>query len=83
MQHDPLSQDMLQRVGWLRGQLLCWFEHHGRSFPWREPERSAYGLTVAEILLQRTTAVGVARAFPGLIAHYPTWEVMARAVLAT
>ena len=81
MQHGQLSQEILQRVVWLRGQLLCWFEQHRRAFPWREPGRSAYGLAVAEILLQRTTAAGVARAFPGLIARYPTWEVMARTSL--
>lgn len=30
---------------------------------------------------QRTAAAGVARAFPGLIALYPTWEAMARTPL--
>lgn len=39
------------------------------------------GLPKLEILLQRTTAAGVARAFPGLIARYPSWEVMARTSL--
>ena len=81
MQRGQLSQEMLQRFLWLRERLLCWFEHHGRSFPWREPGRSSYELAVAEILLQRTTAAGVARAFPGLIARYPTWEAMAGAPL--
>jgi A/G-specific adenine glycosylase len=37
---------------------------------------------VAEILLQRTTAAKVARAFPGFISRYPTWEAMADAPLA-
>src|SRR5260221_1868726 len=72
---------MSQRIAWLRERLLCWFEHYGRSFPWREPGRSPYELIVAEILLQRTTAAGVARAFPGLIALYPLWEAMAGASL--
>jgi A/G-specific adenine glycosylase len=40
-----------------------------------------YELVIAEILLQRTTAAGVARAFLGFIARYPTWEVMARTSL--
>lgn len=43
----------------------------------RQTILSPYELAVAEILLQRTTAAGVARAFPGLIALYPTWEAMA------
>lgn len=72
---------MLLRVLWLRERLLCWFERHGRSFSWRGPGSSPYELAVAEVLLQRTAAVGVARAFPGLIALYPTWEAMARTTL--
>lgn len=72
---------MSQRILWLREQLLCWFEQHKRSFPWREPVRSSYELAVAEILLQRTTAAKVARAFPGFVARYPTWEAMARTPL--
>ena len=82
MQYGQLSHEMSQRIAWLRERLLCWFEHYGRSFPWREPGRSPYELIVAEILLQRTTAAGVARAFPGLIALYPLWEAMAGASLA-
>jgi A/G-specific adenine glycosylase len=41
------------RVDWLREGLLGWFERFGRCFPWRELGRSAYEVTVAEILLQR------------------------------
>ncbi len=82
VERDQLPQEMLQRVFWLRERLLCWFVQHGRSFPWRELSRSTYELAVAEVLLQRTTAAGVARAFPGLIARFPTWEAMADAPLA-
>lgn len=76
---NPLRD--VQHILWLREQLLCWFEQHRRSFPWREPVRSSYELVVAEILLQRTTAAKVARAFPGFVARYPTWEAMARTSL--
>lgn len=81
MQRGQLSQEKLQRVVWLRERLLCWFEQHRRSLPWREPVRSSYELVVAEILLQRTTAAKVARAFPGFVARYPTWEAVARTPL--
>src|SRR6266567_4128395 len=77
VQRGQLSGGMHWRIFWLRERLLSWFEHHVRSFPWREPGRSSYELVVAESLLQRTTALSVARAFPGLIAQYPTWEIMA------
>ncbi len=81
VQYGQLPAEMSQHIVWLRERLLCWFERHGRSFPWREPGRSQYEFAVAEILLQRTRAAGVARAFPGLIARYPLWETMARASL--
>jgi A/G-specific adenine glycosylase len=82
VRYGQLPGGMSQHIVWLRGWLLSWFERHGRSFPWREPGRSSCELAVAEILLQRTTAAGVARAFPGLVARYPTWEAIADAPLA-
>jgi len=81
MHDDQLPREMSRRITWLRERLLCWFEQHWRSFPSREPVMSSYELVVAEILLQRTTAAGVARAIPGLIARYPTWAAMAGASL--
>jgi A/G-specific adenine glycosylase len=81
VRYGQLPCEKSQYIFWLRERLLCWFEQHGRPFLWREPGRSSYELTVAEILLQRTTAAGVARAFPGLIAQYPTWKAMAGASL--
>ena len=69
-------------VDWLREGLLSWFERRGRCFLWREPGRSAYEVTVAEILLQRTTAAQVARVYPAFLARYPAWDSLARAAPA-
>ena len=68
--HAPyeISPEVVKRISWLRRRLLSWFARNGRSFPWREPVRSSYELVVAEILLQRTTAAQVARAFPDFVA---------------
>jgi len=67
------------RIPWLRKRLLSWFEHGGRSFPWRDPDRTPYEVVVAEILLQRTTAAGVARAYAWFIERYPSWTALAQA----
>ena len=67
-----LPPEAVARIHWLRGRLHSWFVRNGRSFPWREPGRSPYEVVVAEILLQRTTAAGVARAYPGFVERYPT-----------
>ncbi len=70
------------RVDWLREGLLAWFDQGGRCFPWRERGRSAFEVTVAEILLQRTTAAQVARVYPTLLERYAAWDSLARAATA-
>jgi A/G-specific adenine glycosylase len=74
-----LPLEAVERIPWLRKRLLSWFERNGRSFPWRDPHRTPYEVVVAEILLQRTTAVGVARAYAGFIERYPSWTALAQA----
>ena len=71
----------VERIPWLRKRLLSWFKQSGRSFPWRDPERTPYEVVVAEILLQRTTAVGVARVYAGFVERYPSWDALAQAPL--
>jgi A/G-specific adenine glycosylase len=70
------------RVDRLREELLSWFERGGRCFPWREPGRTAYEVTLAEILLQRTTAAQVAQIYPDFLERYPAWDSLARAAPA-
>ena len=74
-----LPPEAVERIPWLRRRLLSWFERNGRSFPWRDPGRAPYEVVVAEILLQRTTAAGVARVYPGFIERYPSWATLAQA----
>jgi adenine-specific DNA glycosylase len=74
-----LASEAVECIPWLRRRLLSWFERNGRSFPWRHPGRTAYEVVVAEILLQRTTAAGVARAYSGFIERYPSWASLAQA----
>ena len=76
-----LPSEAVDRNPWLRRRLLSWFERSGRSFPWRDPGRTPYEVVVAEILLQRTTAAGVARAYAGFIERYPSWATLAHAPL--
>src|SRR6266699_6382126 len=71
----------VERIPWLRRRLLSWFKQSGRPFPWRDPERTPYEVVVAEILLQRTTAVGVARVYAGFVERYPSWDALAQAPL--
>jgi len=81
--HAPheIPPEAAQRISWLRRRLLCWFARNGRSFPWREPGRTPYEVVVAEILLQRTTAAAVARAYSGFLKRYPSWTALAQSPL--
>ena len=78
---EECASDPSTHTRWFRKRLLAWFKLGGRSFPWREPFRIPYEVVVAEILLQRTTANGVARAYPVFLERYPSWEVLSRASL--
>ena len=76
-----LPPEAVARILWLRRRLLPWFARYGRSFPWREPGTTPYEVVVAEILLQRTTAAGVARVYKAFVEHYPSWAALAQAPL--
>lgn len=76
-----LPSEAVARILWLRRRLLPWFARYGRSFPWRDPGTTPYEVVVAEILLQRTTAAGVRRAYSGFVERYPSWVALAQAPL--
>jgi A/G-specific adenine glycosylase len=74
-----ISPEAIKRIPWLRRRLLSWFARNCRSFPWREAGRTPYEVVVAEILLQRTTAAGVARTYAGFVECFPAWASLAHA----
>jgi A/G-specific adenine glycosylase len=76
-----LAPEEIEDIPWLRRRLLSWFARDGRTFPWREPGRTPYEVIVAEMLLQRTTAAGVARAYAGFVERFPSWEALAQSPL--
>ena len=52
--------------------LLPWFDRYGRELPWREPECTAWGVLVSEIMLQQTP---VARVRPIWIEWLSRWPL--------
>jgi A/G-specific adenine glycosylase len=76
-----LAPEEIEHIPWLRRRLLSWFAREGRTFPWREPGRTPYEVIVAEMLLQRTTATGVARTYAGFIECFPSWVALAQSPL--
>lgn len=62
------------------GPLLAWHEENGRhELPWREPDRSAFEILVAEILLQRTNATAVSGTYIPFVARYHSPEAVVAA----
>jgi A/G-specific adenine glycosylase len=76
-----LAPEEIEHIPWLRRRLLSWFAREGRTFPWREPGRTPYEVIVAEMLLQRTAATGVARTYAGFVERFPSWVALAQSPL--
>lgn len=64
-------------VGNIRGDLLQWWHHGKRHFPWRET-LDPYKLLVAEILLHRTRANQVVPLYELFLEHFPDVKTLAR-----
>ncbi len=57
--------------------LLDWFSAHGRDLPWREPECSAWGVLVSEIMLQQTPVARVEPIWREWLARWPVPSALA------
>jgi len=57
--------------------LLDWHEENNRQFPWREENRSAYDILIAEIMLRRTTADQVNKLYEKFLEQYPNPKSLA------
>lgn len=57
--------------------LLDWFSTHGRDLPWREPDCSAWGVLVSEIMLQQTPVARVQPIWHEWMARWPVPSALA------
>lgn len=53
-------------------RLLTWFAANARTLPWREPNRTPWGVLVSEVMLQQTPVRRVEPAWPEWLARWPT-----------
>ena len=54
--------------------LASWANKEGRTFPWRNSEKTPYEVLVAELLLKRTTAQAASRIYLHFLAAFPDLE---------
>ncbi|WP_370969182.1 A/G-specific adenine glycosylase [Amycolatopsis sp. cg9] len=57
--------------------LLDWFSTRGRDLPWREPDCSAWGVLVSEIMLQQTPVARVQPIWHEWLARWPVPSALA------
>lgn len=67
-------------AGALAGQLLDWYDRHGRKLPWRGA-RSPWEVWVAEVMLQQTRVETVVVYYERFLERFPTPEALARSPL--
>lgn len=68
----------IERIRRFRRKLLTWGRRNRRSFPWRETD-DVWQILLAEVLLQRSRAITVARVHEELLARWPTAGDLSRA----
>jgi A/G-specific adenine glycosylase len=59
-----------------RGQLVTWFERHGRRLPWRETS-DPYAILVSELMLQQTQVATVLSFYSRWMERFPTLRDLA------
>ena len=62
--------------------MVQWFATARRDLPWRDPDCSAWGVLVSEVMLQQTPVVRVEPAWRAWMERWPTPEALAAASTA-
>lgn len=61
----------------LHDRILQWYGRHARALPWREPDCSAWGVLVSEVMAQQTPLGRVEPAWREWMRRWPTPEALA------
>lgn len=72
MTADPLDPADLVHPVDLVEPVVTWYEDHARDLPWRDPDCSAWGVLVSEIMLQQTPVVRVLPRWREWMERWPT-----------
>lgn len=52
--------------------VIRWFDEHARDLPWRQADRTAWGVLVSEVMLQQTPVVRVLPAWQAWMDRWPS-----------
>ncbi|WP_250031484.1 A/G-specific adenine glycosylase [Paractinoplanes maris] len=56
----------------LADDAITWFDQNARDLPWRQPDTTAWGVLVSEVMLQQTPVVRVEPAWRSWMTRWPT-----------
>src|SRR5699024_12384881 len=56
----------------VRTRILDWYTQNARKLPWREPETTAWGVLVSEVMLQQTQVARVWEPWLAWMERWPT-----------
>ncbi len=59
-------------------EIITWFGSHARDLPWRDPECSAWGVLVSEVMLQQTPVTRVLPVWKDWLLRWPDPAAMAQ-----
>ncbi|WP_162872734.1 A/G-specific adenine glycosylase [Austwickia chelonae] len=60
-----------------RHDILHWYDRHARDLPWRQPDRTPWGVFVSEVMLQQTPVNRVEPAWHAWTERWPTPAALA------
>jgi A/G-specific adenine glycosylase len=61
----------------LADDAIAWYDDNARDLPWRQPDTSAWGVLVSEVMLQQTPVVRVEPAWRSWMTRWPTPAALA------
>ncbi len=61
----------------LADDAITWYSENARDLPWRQPDTSAWGVLVSEVMLQQTPVVRVEPAWRSWMTRWPTPAALA------
>lgn len=68
----PTPSDPLGRAPAIRAAVSGWFAVAARDLPWRDPDRTPWGVLVSEVMLQQTPVVRVEPVWREWMRRWPT-----------
>jgi A/G-specific adenine glycosylase len=72
-----LVRDHASRAGTLQASIVDWYAAHARALPWRDSDRTPWGVLVSEFMLQQTSVRRVQPVYENWVRRWPRPSALA------